>query len=91
MKTNTVRISLGGLELMHRDSAGDLVLFAYHPRGSSTWLWSVVLAKGGGRALINRASDRQGQWHDYYRLPFGFCIIVSQQDYHKAAAEGFGG
>lgn len=83
-KPNSARLSINGVELLHRDSAGDLVLLSYHPRGSATWHWSVVLAKGGGRALINRASNRQGQWHDYYRLPFGFCLIVSQQDWHKS-------
>lgn len=40
------------------------------------------------RPVINRASNRQGQWHDYYRLPFGFCLIVSQQDWHKRGEKG---
>ena len=83
---NIARLSINGLELMHRDSGGGLVLLAYHPRGSATWHWSAVLARGGGSALINRAANRQGQWHDYYRLPFGYCLIISQQDWHKKRA-----
>jgi hypothetical protein len=81
---NTARLHIFGHDLIHRDSAGNWVLLSYHPRGSSTWHWSVCLAKGGGSRLINRAVERQGQWHDYYRLPFGYCLIVSQQDWHKA-------
>ena len=80
---NNARLSFNGMEMPHRDSAGNLVLLSWHPRGSSTWHWCVTLAKGGGRAMINRAADRQGQWHDYYRLPFGFCLIVSQQAWHR--------
>ncbi|KKW92669.1 hypothetical protein [Sphingobium chungbukense] len=26
---------------------------------------------------------RVSQWHDYVRLPFGFCLLISRQDYHK--------
>lgn len=81
---HSTRLHIGGYEFLHRDSAGNLVLVSKHPRGSATWHWSVVLtSKGGGRALISRAVERQGQWHDYYRLPFGFRLIVSQQDWHK--------
>lgn len=80
------RLHIAGYEFMHRNSAGDLVLISHHPRGSATWLWSVVLAKGGGNTLISRAANRQGQWHDYYRLPFGFRLIVSQQDWHRRRA-----
>lgn len=79
----TARLHVAGVEFVHRDSAGDWVLLAYHPRGSATWHWSVTLAKGGGTVLINRASLRTGQWHDYYRLPFGYCLIFSHQDWHK--------
>jgi hypothetical protein len=78
-----MRLSIGGIEFMHRDSAGNLVLLSYHPRGSSTWHWSVVLSRRAGNTLVNRAVERQGQWHDFYRLPFGYSIIVSQQDWHK--------
>ncbi len=83
-KVNTVRLHIHGIEFLHRDSAGDLVLLSYHPRGSSTWHWSVTLSRmSPGKFMINRAADRRGQWHDFYRLPFGFTLIVSQQDWHK--------
>lgn len=77
----TARLHIKGLEFMHRDSAADLVLLSYHPRGSSTWHWAVTLSKGGGTP--HRATDRTGQWHDYFWAPFGYRIIVSHQDYHK--------
>ena len=80
---NTARLHLFGYDMPHRDSGGSLVLISHHPRGSSTWHWSVCLAKGGGKRLIDRAADRTGQWHDYYKLPFGYCLIVSQQDWHR--------
>ena len=78
-----LRLHIGGYDIMHRNSAGDMVLVSYHPRGSATWHWSVVLAKGGGNTMVSRAADRQGQWHDYYWLPFGYSLIVSQQDWHR--------
>lgn len=32
--------------------------------------------------FVNRDALRRNQWHDYYRLPFGYSIVVAQQDYH---------
>ena len=65
---NTARLHIRGLEVLHRDSGGGLVLLAYHPRSSSTWHWSIGVRKVGGTP--HRAAYRTGQWHDYYWLPF---------------------
>lgn len=70
-----------GFGALSRASDGSLTLLSYHPRGSVTWHWSVHLARTN--YPTNRAKDRTGQWHDYYRLPFGYNLVVSQQDYHK--------
>lgn len=80
---NPIRLHIAGFDILHRTGAGGLTLLSRHPRGSATWHWSISLVKSAGKYLISRASDRQGQWHDYYRLPFGYSIIVSQQDWHK--------
>jgi len=76
-------ITIGGVKLFSRDSGGDIVLASYHPRRSSTWHWSVVLSRRDGKP--HRAARRNGQWHDYYWLPFGLQLIVSQQDWHKGS------
>lgn len=73
--------SIAGFHGLTRTSAGDRTLLSYHPRSSSTWHWSIVLSKAGGTP--HRAKNRTGQWHDYYWLPFGYRLIVSQQDWHK--------
>lgn len=70
-----------GLSLFNRDSGGGLVLASYHPHRSQTWHWSVTLLRSDGHA--GRSLKRTGQWHDYYWLPFGWRLVVSQQDYHR--------
>lgn len=71
------------MSFLTKNSAGDLNVISYHPNNSPTWHWSVVLSRRGGRG--GRSVQRTGQWHDFYRLPFGWCLIISQQDYHKAS------
>ena len=78
------RLGIGGLSLLSRDSAGRLGLASYHPRRSKTWLWAVTLERNPD-ALGHRAKNRHGQWHDYHKLPFGWLLCVSQQDYHKTS------
>jgi hypothetical protein len=75
---------IGGLSFLSRTNSGDLVLASYHPQSSDTWHWSFSISKRSSvRPWIDRSRKRCGQWHDYYWLPFGREIIVSQQDYHK--------
>lgn len=79
-------LRIAGLDLISRTSSGELILASYHPRGSATWAWSAVLSKGGRHdPLVFRmpADMRHGQWYDWYRLPFGWSLRVSMQDYHK--------
>lgn len=33
--------------------------------------------------FINRDAVRRSQWHDYYRLPLGWSLVVAHQDYHR--------
>ena len=77
----TARLHINGLEFLHRDSGGAIVLLSYHPRGSATWHWAVRLIRSRGRP--GRARSRTGQWNDWYWLPFGFRLLVGQQDWHK--------
>ncbi len=72
---------IGGLSFLSRSTDGSIMLASYHPRRSPTWHWSVSLTRGG---IAHRATRRHGQWHDFYWLPFGWRLLVSQQDYHKA-------
>jgi hypothetical protein len=74
------KMTIGGLTLFSRHSDGGRGLASYHPRSSQTWHWSVSIDRQAG---TGRASRRSGQWHDFYRLPFGFRLVVSWQDYHK--------
>lgn len=79
-------LRIGGLDLISRTSSGELTLASYHPRGSATWIWSVVVCAGDDeepRIRRTPADMRHGQWHDWYRLPFGRSLRVSMQDYHK--------
>lgn len=86
-KWGYAKFIIGGLELFSRSSNGDLNLCSYHPRRSATWHWAVYLTRRvEDRRIVDRAKSRSGQWHDYYRLPFGRSLIVSHQDYHKRAA-----
>lgn len=75
---------------MGRASDGSLVLMTKHPAGCGTWHWSVSINRNRhvryGWRLWCRAVIRRGQWHDYYRLPFGYELIVSRQDFHRPAA-----
>jgi len=82
------RIGIGGLSLLTTASNGDWVLASYHPETSDTWHWSICLAKNKWpeRPLIDRSERRHGQWHDSFRLPFGYMLIISRQDYHRAPA-----
>lgn len=102
-------IRIGGLSIWSRTSGGDRMLAAYHPRSSTTWIWSATIMKSGpmfnGEAIKTDAElhyqgnphaemptwrrnfrrrdvVRRGQWHDYYRLPFGRMLLLSQQNYH---------
>lgn len=76
-----------GLRFFSRASDRSITLVSYHPHNSLTWHWALVLRRNAlssnERWRVHRASHRQGQWHDYYRLLFGWCLIVSRQDYHK--------
>lgn len=81
-----LRLHIRGYEFLHRDSAGDLCLVSYHPRGSSTWHWSVTLSRRNVPTRSQKATKRTGQWHDFYRLPFGYCLIIGQQDWHVPRA-----
>jgi len=86
MKIQGYRI--GGLTALSRASDGDLTLLSYHPRGCLTWHWSISVSRRlDFTGVINRAPKgwRKGQWHDLYRLPFGWAIRISRQDYHKPA------
>lgn len=76
------RLVIGGLDLLSRTNDGHLVLASYHPSWSHTWRWSAQVFKGtAGKRWINRSQHRRGQWHDYYRLPFGWQMMISQQNY----------
>lgn len=67
-----------------RASDGSIVLVSKHPRGSSTWHWSVSLKRMALSGLLSRAERRTHQWHDFYWLPFGWTLVVSRQDYHRS-------
>jgi hypothetical protein len=75
------RLIIGGLNLFSRANTGDLILASYHPDWSHTWRWSIMLKRADGRGWVARDPVRRGQWHDYYRLPFGWQLLVSQQNY----------
>jgi len=72
-----------------RASDGSIVLLSKHPKDCLTWHWSVSVTRKTmvvwGWRLWCRDERRKGQWHDYYRLPFGWTLILSAQDYHKDA------
>lgn len=65
-----------------RASDGSIKLASKHPVGCTTWHWAIYLRRTTLTRWINRAERRTHQWHDYYRLPFGWALIVSWQDYH---------
>lgn len=76
-------LRFGGVSLFSRSNDGGYILASYHPKKSLTWHWSVTVLVGKSRAYIGRSNRRQGQWHDYYWLPFGLTLLVGQQDYHQ--------
>jgi hypothetical protein len=80
---------MSGLRFFTRASDGSLVLASYHPRHSLTWHWAVSVKRNALYSnrprRINRAAERFNQWHDMYRLAFGWWLIVSRQDYHMDA------
>ena len=65
-----------------RASDGSITLASKHPTGSPTWHWAASIKRTTMRGLVSRAERRTHQWHDYYRLLFGWVLIVSRQDYH---------
>lgn len=75
--------------LFKRDSSGGFILLSRHPRNSPTWHWSVTLCRVDTpqqRWLCIVPKDmRAGQWHHRIRLPFGRQLIISRQDFHRAA------
>jgi hypothetical protein len=79
---------------MDQASDGSLVIATKYPKGCRTWQWAAYLTRKShvtwGWRLASLAKRRSGQWHDYFRLPFGWTLIVSRQDFHKASA-GDGG
>lgn len=78
-------IGIGGLDLFSRDNSGGFILASYHPRKCITWHWSVTIAKKNGRAGRAEKRWRRNQWHDRYWLPFGYQLVIAQQDYHRSA------
>ena len=78
---------MSGLRFLSRASDGGLVLASKHPVGCGTWHWGIGITRRqtvvwGWRVML-RCNRRTGQWHDYYRLPFGWSLVVSRQDYHQ--------
>lgn len=76
-------VRIGGLSLWSRTSGGDRMLASYHPRTSSTWHWSVSVAKGRtamwtedaqrGRRILwfagNPYAPRPRWWHRFVQHP----------------------
>lgn len=79
-----------GLHFFSRASDGSIVIVSKHPLGCPTWHWSASIKRNAISSnrwrLAYRAEHRTHQWHDFYRLPFGWWLIVGQQDYHLEAA-----
>jgi hypothetical protein len=73
------------MRFLARASDGSIILASYHPRSSSTWIWSLSLTRKQRwlKRIVTRDQNRSGQWHDYLKLPFGWALIVSRQDYHR--------
>ena len=78
---------------MKRASDGSITLIGKHPKGCTTWHWYASLTSKKhvewGWRLWVRASPRWrvNQWHDYYRLPFGWTLVLGFQDYHKEPSQ----
>lgn len=79
-----------GFRAFSRASDGSITLLSYHPLSCPTWHWSASLTRRQRylKRLVSRTPKwaRQGQWHDYVRLPFGWALCISRQDYHKPKA-----
>jgi predicted metalloenzyme YecM len=74
------RLRVGPLSFGSRTNGGDYCLISYQ-KHNECWRWAVYVTS---RAYpVGRSKRRKGQWHDYYWLPFGRRLIVSQQDFHK--------
>lgn len=75
------------MSVFTKASDGSYVMISKHPPGSGTWHWSLSISRRKhvewGWRLWLRADRRLGQWHDYYRLPFGLTLAWSAQDWHK--------
>jgi hypothetical protein len=81
---------IGVYTLFARQSDGGLNLITCHPLDCGTWHWSMSVSPSRVFRrwwLISRDTRRTGQWHDYYRLPFGRSLTVSHQDYHAEQRE----
>jgi hypothetical protein len=78
---------MSSLSLFRRHSDGALGLIAYHPRKYPTWVWSLSITRRQKwlKRIWNPVSRewRKNQWHHYLKLPFGFQLCISQQDYHR--------
>jgi hypothetical protein len=75
-------ISIGGLSLFSWTNTGGLTLASYQPPGE-TWHWSFCIQRREyPKGWISKDPIRRGQWHDYYRLPFGLELVHSRQDWH---------
>lgn len=77
---------IGRLILFTRQSDGGLNLVTYHPWSSLTWYWGLSVDRDRMHVMFQRAHRRIGQWHDYVRLPFGWTLTISHQDYHREKA-----
>ena len=77
-------IQIGALSLFTWTNAGGLTLASYQPL-QQTWHWALGIQKAQytTRGWVYKDPTRRGQWHDYYRLPFGLEIVHSRQDWHR--------
>jgi hypothetical protein len=78
------------ISVFTRNSDGSLGLVSYHPRDCATWHWSLSLTRRQSelKRIVSRAPRRVGQWHDYLKLPFGYQLCLSRQDYHRVDTTG---
>lgn len=85
---------VGALQIGGRASDGSITLACWHPRGSATWHWSVSLMRRvfpwsamSDNWFAALGGHPFGQWFDYWRLPFGWMLLVGRQDYHRQLEE----
>ena len=74
------RLRIGPLSFGSWANNGDYCLASFQKK-TECWRWAVYLSRRSHP--VGRAKIRRAQWHDYYWLPFGFRLVVSQQDFHK--------